>query len=588
MLSAEHLALQSRLVQQLAAIKQKELDYLLGRYQAIGIQSALIAAGAMQTLVSLDPSAQSVNRTVTWIFFISSILCGLSCTYVTVCVLYIGNWAPGLALRGPTGSLNRALEAVMAERGQINFWFSFSLLTFVIQTVITVWVLNDTRKVTAWSIACSFIGVGAICYTTWYLMEMRKRFFRDESLFEAASRSVKNDGAPSVKSPLKGPSSPNNVAETSSASGLRPRGMTRGRGARPSIAAPRQSSAGRDRRVTIEMSASEQPNKPLLGGGGKGAHHKYDASARPARSSLAGRSSPPGKRASVATGNKGPSGNAAAGSMMALSAIAKLQARVRGNATRQTPVAKEVSRRLSERLSGPDPEAVRVAAAKHNQASAGAGGGRASITQASKAAAPSASRANQRRGSNTPVLDNPVALVFNNPDVAMGASMTPFSKSKPPPGAVSGDQSPFSLSSRSELELSGYMFKRVGMNTGANQGIFRSLRRGAAMAKVGMQITPSWQQRFFMLSGNQLMYWHTEEDCDEEKAPSATIDLGGYEVLVDQVDPNWGFELRPTLDKSRAWYFRAFTEEDRLEWVRRLVAATYVGMSTRSRKHSWW
>ena len=29
----------------------------------------------------------------------------------------IGNWAPGLALRGPTGSLNRALEAVLAERG---------------------------------------------------------------------------------------------------------------------------------------------------------------------------------------------------------------------------------------------------------------------------------------------------------------------------------------------------------------------------------------------------------------------------------------------------------------------------------------
>ena len=108
------------------------------------------------------------------------------------------------------------------------------------------------------------------------------------------------------------------------------------------------------------------------------------------------------------------------------------------------------------------------------------------------------------------------------------------------------------------------------------------------MATTGMQITPSWQQRFFVLTEGALKYWHTEEDFEQEKAPSATIELGGYEVLVDPVDPNWGFELRPTMDKQRTWYFRAFTEDDRLEWAKRLVAATYTGMSTRSRKHSWW
>ena len=106
MLSAEHLALQSRLVQQLAQVKQKEIDYLLMRYQAIGTQAALITATAMQTLVSLDPANQDqVPVAVTWVFFTASLWCVMLMLFVILSTLYIGNWAPGLALRGPTLSL---------------------------------------------------------------------------------------------------------------------------------------------------------------------------------------------------------------------------------------------------------------------------------------------------------------------------------------------------------------------------------------------------------------------------------------------------------------------------------------------------
>ena len=591
MLSAEHMALQSRLVQQLAAIKQKELDYLLSRYQAIGVQSALVAACALQTLVSLDPSAPDVNRWVTYLFFISSMLCCLACTYVTVCVLYIGNWAPGLALRGPTGSLNRALDAVMAERGQVNFWFTFALLTFVIQTIVTVWVLNDTVTVTAWSIVCSIIGLGSIVYTGYYLKKMRERFFRDDSAYEQASRSVKLDNAPSVKET----SSSNLTIDPGparSASGIKSTnvpGRRRSTAAGASAAASgirnrAQSKAGTgspgtsERRVTIG-GANEQPNKPLLNKKGESAH---DASAMPRRSSMAGSKDPSAHRGSVSGGGGGGQGGGTKAGVTALRAIAKLQARARGNKTRDSPIAQELSRRLSERRSSVDAATIREAAAKSGAAS--------SSSSSSSKPASAVPRMKQRRGSGTPVLDNPVSLVFNNPDVALGASGLGgnFAKGNAVPGAALETGLSFKSGSGLDLEMSGYMFKRVGMDTGARRGLFGGLKRASAIATVNLAITPSWQQRFFVLSEGTLQYWHTEEDCENQKAPSATIVLTGYECLVDPHDPNWGFELRPTMDtKLRTWYFRAFTEDDRLEWAKRLVAATYVN-STRSRKHSWW
>ena len=44
MLSAESIALQARLVQQLASLQKDELDYLVTRFQSLGVQSALIAS----------------------------------------------------------------------------------------------------------------------------------------------------------------------------------------------------------------------------------------------------------------------------------------------------------------------------------------------------------------------------------------------------------------------------------------------------------------------------------------------------------------------------------------------------------------
>ena len=53
MLSAEHTALQHRLVQQLASIRQQEMDYMLARYNSIATQAALIAGFGMASFSTI-------------------------------------------------------------------------------------------------------------------------------------------------------------------------------------------------------------------------------------------------------------------------------------------------------------------------------------------------------------------------------------------------------------------------------------------------------------------------------------------------------------------------------------------------------
>ena len=117
MLAAENKALQSRLVQQLASLRQQELDYLVSRYQSIGTQAALVGGFSLQLLAQVaseQPKAEEHDRTpllVIHTFYSSSYLSLLSSVHAVIICLFCSNWAPGLALRGPTGAMTRALKA---------------------------------------------------------------------------------------------------------------------------------------------------------------------------------------------------------------------------------------------------------------------------------------------------------------------------------------------------------------------------------------------------------------------------------------------------------------------------------------------
>ena len=482
MLSAEHLALQSRLVQQLAAVKQKEIDYLLARYQAIGVQAALVTACSMQTLVSLDPAnTGDVPPLVTWIFFVSSLWCVLMMLWVILLTLYIGNWAPGLALRGPTGSLSRTFDALVGERNNINHWFVGGIATFVVQTVCSIFVLKDcTDCVSGYGIASTVQAVGGMLYAVWYLRRMRARFFRDDVEDNRASRRVSQGAAPG-------------------AAARRPNRLQHREG---------------------------EPREALLPAGGSHSHTDGETKevemrqAPPERLTRCGSvASVAGKRLSTVQGDAGKRLSKLQG---AATAAIRLQAIQRGNHARKE--ADECRSRKS----------IDMGVGGDSDRSAGDGSDRSASSlppvRSGAPKPPQATPQKARRGS-TQLLDNPIMLAMSNPDAALGPTEPRSAANYNKRAERAGRTRMASAPSASEWEFTGYLYKRVGADNRQAGSWMRALKKGASAAAVNLAVAPSWQLRYFHMANGELSYWISEEDYNDGKPAREVIVLEGCEFL---------------------------------------------------------
>jgi len=177
MLNAEHVALESRLVSQLVAIRQREMDVLLQRYSSIGTQASLLAGFAISQLTALNPSEDDVMPVITYAFYLTSLFCVLSSMHVVMCTMYVCNWAPRLALRGPTGSISRAYGATRSEKQQINVAFTASTVAFALQTVAGIWVMDKKRHASPHAVYATVLTFSLVIFDVYYHRKMYARFF---------------------------------------------------------------------------------------------------------------------------------------------------------------------------------------------------------------------------------------------------------------------------------------------------------------------------------------------------------------------------------------------------------------------------
>ena len=200
MLTAERAALETRVVQRLAAVKEKEFDYMLGRFQAIALQAALTTEVLLSNLNSLTPpEAGEPGDYISWVFYVSGMLGVCACVYVLAACLYMGNTAPRIALRGPEGGLIHAYNVVISERRQINVVFITALLSMVVNTTSCVWILSlsvddpgavPEFKVTGYSLVCTFMGTVAIIGNGYCLQRMQRRFFGESGGASGATATI--------------------------------------------------------------------------------------------------------------------------------------------------------------------------------------------------------------------------------------------------------------------------------------------------------------------------------------------------------------------------------------------------------------
>ncbi len=178
MLSAENVALENRAIRLMLQIREKELNYITNKYNAMGTQAALVGGFTVTTLTSITIS-ENIPLIVRWLFFAFSSIslsCSISCilnaTFVTV-------WGPGLALRGPRGSMAKAYYGMVYEQKQIFTSFVAAIVFFALQSIVAFWIIDADDNDDA-SEGYSFFATAAMCiggtYAFYALRRMHSRF----------------------------------------------------------------------------------------------------------------------------------------------------------------------------------------------------------------------------------------------------------------------------------------------------------------------------------------------------------------------------------------------------------------------------
>ena len=130
MLAADKAALESQLQQQSLQIREKELRFFADNFTAVGHQAAMLAGFSLHGLfVIFDGERFRSLVTRTMYFTLASTGLGLLLLACANCTL-VNVLGVNLALRGPQGSVDRAVKEMEAERKTTFGCFGAGLICF--------------------------------------------------------------------------------------------------------------------------------------------------------------------------------------------------------------------------------------------------------------------------------------------------------------------------------------------------------------------------------------------------------------------------------------------------------------------------
>jgi len=161
MLAAEKTALSASLHARRLDIKEKDLNNLTVFLDGISTQSALLAGFSFAGLGSVDDSVHVVWKVVLYIF--TAVAIG-SNMYV-LCVGQLTTiFGPTLALNGPTGSIDRAVENMRRERTMVFKMFLLGLIAFYFMVIALSFIHMDTwiAVVSVVILSCFGLFIGAV------------------------------------------------------------------------------------------------------------------------------------------------------------------------------------------------------------------------------------------------------------------------------------------------------------------------------------------------------------------------------------------------------------------------------------------
>eukprot|EP00457_Paulinella_chromatophora_P006783 gb/GEZN01006802.1/.p1 GENE.gb/GEZN01006802.1/~~gb/GEZN01006802.1/.p1 ORF type:complete len:446 (-),score=86.15 gb/GEZN01006802.1/:219-1556(-) len=200
MISAEHFALEHDTVRQLLEIRSQEVTQMCNHFNAIGMQAALIAGFVVTSLTAVVGDVilrPDVHPLVRYTFWISSSLSLVCCVHCLLNSTFAAVWGPGLALRGPSGSVSRAFFGMRREGTHIQWAFNGSLFFFVVQSSCAFIIIDGESGLTPPSVISVVLLVVGSAVSVYLFSKMKKRLFVEEAwgLSNLEDEEMRNFGA---------------------------------------------------------------------------------------------------------------------------------------------------------------------------------------------------------------------------------------------------------------------------------------------------------------------------------------------------------------------------------------------------------
>jgi hypothetical protein len=130
MQKAEQEVLLQNTNQDVLFIRQQELNYFSSFFNSFSLQAALLAGFVLNSLNDNEYEKFAGHQIADYVYWISSAVLFAAALHCILTTVYCTVYGAGLALRGPLGSMVRAVDGMAAEKDGIVLSFIICLLSF--------------------------------------------------------------------------------------------------------------------------------------------------------------------------------------------------------------------------------------------------------------------------------------------------------------------------------------------------------------------------------------------------------------------------------------------------------------------------
>jgi len=172
MLAADKLLLTSTIRKNATELKGKELSLHKTNFDAVGTQAAVLAGFAVGMLVEFEvpENTHAFLSGGFYIFAVFTLVANLRCVAMTTCITVMGT---GLALRGPEGSMVRAVEGMYKQRFTVFLTFGLGISSCLVSSFFLCWIKMRTVAASCCSVLILWAMFSLVRLTINY-----RRFFK--------------------------------------------------------------------------------------------------------------------------------------------------------------------------------------------------------------------------------------------------------------------------------------------------------------------------------------------------------------------------------------------------------------------------